>query len=1480
MRDKRRRWQFGLILTVGLLTVFNILPTVFYYRQPLRDPIDAGRAVSVIHQIHDRVDQVKVEQKAWLESFLTLLGVDGEVVEHARDPRLFRVVASNKEGADAVRQYLPRAGALMPFVPAQLALSNINSGDVREVWVSRSLETPQGAADQWMRFAPFADQGRVTPLAREVLLDRVAAVTEVLVGPTTETELLMGSTAQAESAPLAAALQIAHQLVLIDQLPVAPRERFLGHLFRGSRGNPSGSLKTLFQKAHSSLESEMAQAEDVETRQGLKRQAGLLLRAQELVAQYGSQLDRAPKAMGLAQVEQLLHQGGSPYAQAVQEIDLGGRNACFQKLLLDWGKGILTLVSYADLKDAEGQRWLMAECAHLARVTEEQPAQGAAGVSITLKQLSGGTGLIAVDLRTVVQQELTQLQASISALWHPEHPDLQAAHFPIWSLSEYQKASPAERQLGLVLFSPLGVEASDLPGKGQGLRSQSIYALAKGVQRLKDKYAEAPQAPEAVQLRKDLDRLQGILRSHGLFKAVEGSYAALPGLMKADVIYENDHAAQTLMAATREDFHIRGTGRFAALELSDVEQRILTLNRIETQEHEDILKWRDEYRSAQVAVNPLQRYEVPAPTHNAFLSNLMLSARKYVRGDDRKILRWGLDLSGGKTVRLELRDVQGQTVTNPDALKQGLNELQQRVNRMGVSETTLRQEGNSLVIDFPGLQSLSAAELVKGSSMYFHIVNERFANPQAPAYDAVQQFLQEVWSEAVVTNRKDPISLNHIARSLLGQSEEEQFMLSGRSPAAAALVEAGLHIAHPEQGMHATFSDDLSMIAVLRGDGMNQWMGQTHPLVITFRNYALEGANLDQVHAAYDPTRGNYLAFQVKSRANDRDGQRIDPQELFYAWTSEFAQDRLAGTPREAVTAGRGWRMAVILNGSVISSPALESALRDSAMITGSFSQREVNRLVADLKAGSLSFTPVILSEANISPELGAEERMAGIMSTVLALVAVIAAMLIYYRFAGIIASVALVVNLLILWAVLQNIQATLTLPGLAGIVLTLGMAVDANVLVFERMREELAASGRLAQAVTAGYKKSFSAIIDSSITTIIAGLILLNFDSGPLKGFALTLIIGIVSSMFTALFLTRFVFEGWLQRGVHKTLHMMQAFERPQINFLKWGRACMLASLALIIGGVALLVPQRHQIFGIDFTGGYTLQIEVRGTQELSPRVMTLEALSKAGLHPGSYQVRELNRPQDLMIQLSQGLDEPGQPFAGMPLYREGSFKYAFELNPRLMWTARALAKGGVQIAPESYQHLDRSWSALSGQYSDTMRWAAGMSLLLALGAMLLYLALRFEWRFALAAVVCLANDVLATLAVVSLLAFGGVSVHIDMSLIAALMTILGYSLNDTIIIFDRIREDMKAHRRVAFVEICNHALNATLSRTVMTSGTTLLVVLILLLLGGPAIFGFALTLFIGILIGTVSSWVIATPVLVWLQQKGPQSIIARQEV
>jgi SecD/SecF fusion protein len=473
------------------------------------------------------------------------------------------------------------------------------------------------------------------------------------------------------------------------------------------------------------------------------------------------------------------------------------------------------------------------------------------------------------------------------------------------------------------------------------------------------------------------------------------------------------------------------------------------------------------------------------------------------------------------------------------------------------------------------------------------------------------------------------------------------------------------------------------------------------------------------------------------------------------------------------------------------------------------------------------------------------------------------------YRFAGMVASVALLFNLFIMWAIFQNIQATMTLAGIAGVILTMGMAVDANVLVFERIKEELKATGRLASAVHAGYRRAFSAILDSNMTTVIAALILLHFDAGPIKGFAITIIIGIVSSMFTALFMTRYFFAGWVKNPQHKSLTMASWIPTTNFNFLKFGKLGMIISLALILIGGLSGVITKHSIFGLDFTGGFSLSVELNPTKEIDYRYQVEKALSAQGLSSQEFQVRELSPSNHLRIFLSKSLEQPGKPFYNLPLETMNEVGYAYENNPRIVWVMDSLNAAQLTPTISSASNLDCAWTNISGQFSESMRNNALYGLALALLCILFYITLRFEFKYAISATLGLLHDVILTLGTICILHALGVPVQIELNTIAALMAIIGYSLNDTIIIFDRIREDLKFLRKTHFKDVMNHALNITLSRTLMTSGTTVLVLLALVSLGGSSLFGFSLVMTIGIIYGTLSSLFIATPLLYYFQKR-----------
>lgn len=527
-------------------------------------------------------------------------------------------------------------------------------------------------------------------------------------------------------------------------------------------------------------------------------------------------------------------------------------------------------------------------------------------------------------------------------------------------------------------------------------------------------------------------------------------------------------------------------------------------------------------------------------------------------------------------------------------------------------------------------------------------------------------------------------------------------------------------------------------------------------------------------------------------------------------------------------------RLAIVLDGVIQSAPNIQGAITGgTATINGDFSLKEAADLVSALE-NPLENPVKIVEERGVDPTLGKDSIQSGIRASLIGISAVFVFMLVYYMWAGTIAGVALMVNLILLLGCMASLDATLTLPGIAGVVLTVGMAVDANVLIFERIREELAEGKSLKGSINQGYDKVFSTIFDANITTVIASVILINFGTGPVKGFGTTLTIGIAASMFTALILTRLLLEFLLSRGVLTKMKMMSVVGRTRIDFLNPGirRFAAFASLALLVVTFGYAIFARGQnSFGIDFKGG-------------NVQMLAFNAENRPDLGAINEAISSLDIKEAIVQFQSSTVGGGGEP----------SLKIITTNDEK-----------GLLPALQS-KFPDAGFSLLGSDYvgpsvGKAITKAALISALIAVIAILCYVAMRFEFSFAIAAVLALIHDVLITLGIFLLL--GG---QINAPIIAALLTIFGFSINDTIVIFDRIREDLQLGIKGDFVDLMNRAINQMLARTVITSGTTLLAALSLWAFGGSVIRDFALTFIIGIIVGTYSSVYIASSSVLWI--------------
>ncbi len=547
-------------------------------------------------------------------------------------------------------------------------------------------------------------------------------------------------------------------------------------------------------------------------------------------------------------------------------------------------------------------------------------------------------------------------------------------------------------------------------------------------------------------------------------------------------------------------------------------------------------------------------------------------------------------------------------------------------------------------------------------------------------------------------------------------------------------------------------------------------------------------------------------------------------------------------------------QIAVVLDDIVYSAPGVTTGAISGGRseITGDFSIEEGQDLANVLRAGKLPASADIIQSEVVGPSLGQEAIDSGIMSFAIALVLILIWMVFYYGKAGLFADVALVVNILFIFGVLAGLKAVLTLPGIAGIVLTIGMSVDANVLIFERIREELAKGKSQVDAIKDGFSNALSSILDANITTGLTGLILLVIGTGPIKGFATTLLIGILTSLFTAIFVTRLFIDGYGKNGkelAFSTGATKNLFKNINIDFLKKRKVAYIISGIIIIAGIGSLFTNGLDQ-GVDFVGGRTYT--VRFAKDVVPTVVEKDLVAAFE----SAQAKTYGTNNQLKITTKYKVDETGEEVDA-----EISNKLFTALQPYLTdgLTYDQFANGGDDKQVGIMHSMK-----VGPTIADDIKQAAFWSVLASLIVVFLYILLRFRrWQFSLGAVAAVFHDVLIVLGIFSLTyKFMPFNMEIDQAFIAAILTVIGYSLNDTVVVFDRIREFFNEHTGRPLDKNVNGALNSTLSRTLNTSLTTLLVLIAIFVFAVP-LRGFMFSLIIGVIIGTYSSLFIATPVM-----------------
>ncbi len=559
-----------------------------------------------------------------------------------------------------------------------------------------------------------------------------------------------------------------------------------------------------------------------------------------------------------------------------------------------------------------------------------------------------------------------------------------------------------------------------------------------------------------------------------------------------------------------------------------------------------------------------------------------------------------------------------------------------------------------------------------------------------------------------------------------------------------------------------------------------------------------------------------------------------------------------AQTPKRSV--------AVVLDNYVYSYPQVQNEIAGGrTQITGNFTAEEASDLANILRAGKLDAPARIIQADVVGPSLGKEAISDSINSFAIALALVLLYMYFYYSGAGLVANLALLVNMFFIFGILNSFGAVLTLPGMAGIVLTIGMAVDANVIIFERIREELRLGKGIRAALVDGYKNSNSAIIDANVTTLIVGIILYSFGTGPIRGFATTLIIGILTSLFSALFISRVVFESRLGKKKNvafSTKTTQNWYTNINFDFLSKRRLAYIVSSIVIVIGLASLFTKGLNL-GVDFVGGRSFQVRFDQSVEVSDVAESLsEVLVDAEGNAFTPVVKTLGESNQVIITTNYRIGETGPAVdedITNKLYAGVSGFFSEEISREDFFT------------DETEEAIGLVGSRVVGPtIADDIKTGAVYSIIFSLIVVFLYILGRFrKWQFSLGAVAALLHDVLFVLGLFSIL--DGVlpfQLEVDQAFIAAILTVIGYSLNDTVVVFDRIRENMGS-RKANFEAGVNKSLNQTLSRTFNTSLTTFFVLLVIFLFGGEVIRGFMFALLVGVLVGTYSSLFIATPVM-----------------
>lgn len=806
----------------------------------------------------------------------------------------------------------------------------------------------------------------------------------------------------------------------------------------------------------------------------------------------------------------------------------------------------------------------------------------------------------------------------------------------------------------------------------------------------------------------------------------------------------------------------------------------------------------------------------------------------------------------------EILDIIDKEVEN--AIDRSFNILRTRIDRFGTSQPNIQriQGSGRIQIELPGVDNQERVRnLLQGvAKLQFWEVAE--LNDLGGSLEAVNAAWVADNKSSNTPAAADTVSTENMSEedSLRNALEKQLAEIDPLNPSTD--VSPVFSLLYPNYGLAYQVRDTVVINRILKNPDYNSLLPRDIKLLWGVKPFTPEGTS-DEVLELYaiKAPRGTDEAPLEGDVVTD--ARQVLDQTSRPAVSMQMNAEG-ARKWRSLTAANIGKRIAVVLDNYVYTAPVVNGEIpTGQSEISGSFSLQEAQDLANILKSGSLPAPTQIVEESIIGPTLGKEAQSQGVFSMISGLVIVVLFMLAYYSKGGLVAIAALVFNIFFILGILAQLGAALTLPGIAGIVLTIGMSIDANVLIFERIKEELRNGAGLIAAINSGYNKAFSAILDSNVTTFLTGAILYALGQGPVKGFAIVLMIGIASSFFSAVFITRVIVSWMSKKGDKSSISFSSPIAKNTLSslnfdFLGKRKVAYLISSGIIILGLGIAAINGLK-FGVDFTGGRSYIVAFD-----EPVIPSELKVGLDGEFDGSVEVKTYGANNVLKVTTSYLINEDD----------DASNKQVEEKVKSGIATVTGLTFTDDAENLSSGQFAITGSSKVGATVADDIKASSIEAMLAALIAIFLYILVRFrKWQFSLASIIALIHDTLFVIAAFAIASAFGATFEIDQVFIAAVLTVIGYSINDTVIVFDRIRENIENRGTGKLVKIFNDAINQTLGRTLITSFTTLIVVIVLLIFGGEVLRGFSFALFIGILVGTYSSVYIATPIVVDLMKR-----------